>query len=709
MNTPPVHTIAYLISAGTDYSCALTSAGGAKCWGDNDSGQLGDGTTSDHSIPEDVIGLTSGLVSISASYNHTCALTTSGKIKCWGDNYYGELGNGTTSDQTTPVDVRGLSDGAIDIAAGYSHTCALTTRGGVKCWGANEVGELGDGTIYNSRTPVDVIGLSSGVSAISVYESHTCALTADGEVKCWGDNYSGQLGNGTKKDSSIPVGVLGLSSGVNAISVGYDHACALTANGEVKCWGGNYAGQLGDGTTTDHLTPTNVLGLHGEASSISSGDESTCVSTMDGGVKCWGYNARGELGNGSTTNHSTPVDVQGLSSGIVGVSVGDSHTCAMTTANGYKCWGANDRGELGDGTTTHHFSPVNVQGLTSGVDAIFAGGSNTCSITSSGDIMCWWYNNHGELGDGTNLSRSTPVKVLGSFTGIMSISSNGNHTCAVMLGGNAKCWGENIHGELGNGTTTDSLVPVDVQGLSSGVISIKTGLEHTCALTSAGGVKCWGYNVYGQLGNGSNADSSTPVDVQGLTSGVSAISVGYSHACALTVDGKVKCWGENGNGQLADGSVTDRSIPVDAKDLNIGVRAISAGGSSTCIITNNNGLLCRGANGIDATYSGDTSKLTNDVLAVSAGGDHICAITTEGGVMCWGDNYSGKLGNGTHNQSSVPVDVQGLTSGVTAISAGEAHTCALTTTGGVKCWGNGEIGALGDHELWVPVDVIGLP
>ena len=230
------------IAAGDDHTCALTASGGVKCWGTNWSGQLGDGTTDDRLTPVDVSGLSSGVTAIAASRYHTCALTVSGGVMCWGA---GPLGDGTTDARLIPVDVSGLSSGVTAIAAGGNHTCALTASGGVKCWGENAFGQLGDGTIDARLTPVDVSGLSSGVTAIAAGVSHTCALTVSGGVKCWGENGDGQLGNGTDYSRLTPVDVSGLSSGVVDIAAGWRHTCALTASGGVKCWGSNDYGQLG--------------------------------------------------------------------------------------------------------------------------------------------------------------------------------------------------------------------------------------------------------------------------------------------------------------------------------------------------------------------------------------------------------------------------------------------------------------------------------
>jgi len=346
------------ISAGRVHTCALTSDG-VKCWGYNEDGQLGDGTDENRPTPVDVKGLTSKVTQISAGGKHTCALTSDGGVKCWGDNDWGQLGDGTDEYRYTPVDVKGLTSKVTQISAGGNHTCALTSDGGVKCWGWNPSGQLGDGTDENRSTPVDVKGLNSKVTQISAGGGHTCALTSDGGVKCWGENFFGQLGDGTDEYRYTPVDVKGLTSKVTQISAGGARTCALTSDG-VKCWGYNEDGQLGDGTEESSLTPVDVKGLTSKVTQISAGGGHTCALTSDGGVKCWGENAVDE-GDGSLT----PVDVKGLTSKVTQISAGDRHTCALTSDRGVKCWGDNDWGQLGDGTDEYRYTPVDVKGLTS--------------------------------------------------------------------------------------------------------------------------------------------------------------------------------------------------------------------------------------------------------------------------------------------------------------------------------------------------------
>jgi alpha-tubulin suppressor-like RCC1 family protein len=364
------------------------------------------------------------------------------------------------------------------ISAGGGHTCALTRAGGVKCWGYNGAGTLGDGTNTNKTTPVNVSSLSSGVVAISAGGSHTCALTSAGGVKCWGDNQWGQLGDGTTTDKTTPVDVEGLTSGVKAISAGGEYTCALTSAGGVGCWGNNERGQLGDGTTTDKTTPVAVSGLSSGVAAISAGRNHTCARIIERpffGVRCWGDNFFGELGDGTITNKTTPVDVTGLSSGVAAISAGESHTCALTDGGGAECWGYNEYGQLGDGTRVSRRTPANVSGLSSGVTAISAGGRHTCALPSAGGVTCWGGNESGQLGDGTVTNKTTAIDVGGLSSRIMAISAGGSHTCALLSAGGVKCWGFNEYGELGDETTISTTTPVDVFGLAKAMCTSNTG------------------------------------------------------------------------------------------------------------------------------------------------------------------------------------------------------------------------------------------
>jgi hypothetical protein len=274
-----------------------------------------------------VTGLGSGVQQISLGFDSGCALTTGGGVQCWGYNGNGQLGDGTRTMRLTPVDVFGLTSGVAAISAGWDHTCAVMNTGGVKCWGNNADGEIGDGTKTDRLKPVDVTGLSSGVAAVSAGFDHTCALLNSGGVKCWGNNGRGELGDGTHQTRKVPVNVSGLSSGVGSISAGYNHTCAVTNSGVAKCWGNNDSGQLGIGSTKSRSKPTNVYRLSSVASISASGGfrhhESTCATTTSGLVKCWGNNrpvsgllpinsTGGQLGDGTAINRFIPITVRGF-------------------------------------------------------------------------------------------------------------------------------------------------------------------------------------------------------------------------------------------------------------------------------------------------------------------------------------------------------------------------------------------------------------
>jgi alpha-tubulin suppressor-like RCC1 family protein len=357
------------LALGGDHTCGI-NGGAVACWGNNDIGQLGDGTTTNSSKPVEVVGLANRIIAIAAGGSrlatsgqsgHSCAITVDGAALCWGANYDGQLGNRSDVSSSTPVGVVGLTTGVVGIAAGDFHTCALTTKGTVRCWGDNASGQLGSGLATGRSVPIEVVGLSSGVTAITGGEYHTCAITTDTAVWCWGFNRVRQLGDGSTIDRRTPVEVSGLRGAV-AITAGLYHTCALTRSGSVLCWGGNEGGQLGDGTQNDSGTPVAVKGLDGVVA-IAGGGVHTCALTFAGGVKCWGVNAYHQLGNGPTTFNSwVPVQVQGLVTGVDSIGAGDVHTCAHL-GDRIECWGSNGSGELGNGRTEEAGTPVDVMGL----------------------------------------------------------------------------------------------------------------------------------------------------------------------------------------------------------------------------------------------------------------------------------------------------------------------------------------------------------
>jgi alpha-tubulin suppressor-like RCC1 family protein len=346
---------------------------------------------------------------------------------------------------------------------------------------------------------------------------HTCALTKSNGLKCWGSNYYGELGDGTRVDRHTAVPTKGLASGLVSVTAGTGHTCVLTKTGGVKCWGQNTLGQLGDGVGLDRYTPGFVKGLTSGALAVVSNGLHTCAITGVGGVKCWGDNSAGQLGDGTRTQRLAPVSVKGLTKGVIAIAAGTDHTCARTTANLVKCWGRNDHGQLGDGTTTDRLTPVAVKKL---ADIVFIAASAwpaTCALTKAGVPLCWGFNLIGELGDGTTTDRHTPIRVTGLAGGVKTIALGGLHTCALSNSGSVECWGDNNSGQLGNDDDNrrNRYVPTHVH-LTVAATALTAGFAHTCAVTSVGGVMCWGEDYEGELGDGMTVDEQIPVSVKGF-------------------------------------------------------------------------------------------------------------------------------------------------------------------------------------------------
>ena len=300
------------------------------------------------------------------------------------------------------------------VAAGGFFTVAVRNDGTVWAWGHNSEGQLGDGTDKNDRTsPVQVKGLSSSVTAISIGSYHTVALMNDGTVWTWGANVSGQLGDGTIFQGRTTPGRVPGPSGITAISAGLFHAMALANDGTVWAWGANGRGQLGDGNTSPHITARRIQGLSG-VTAISTGSSHTVALKSDGSVWAWGDNSHGQLGDGTTTQRTAPVQVQGLS-GVAAIAVEGEHTVALKNDGSVWAWGDNSHGQLGDGTRNQRTAPVQVQGL-SGITGIAAGYNHTVATRNDGTVWTWGHNGFGQLGDGTypriDSHSISPVQVL---------------------------------------------------------------------------------------------------------------------------------------------------------------------------------------------------------------------------------------------------------------------------------------------------------
>jgi alpha-tubulin suppressor-like RCC1 family protein len=738
------------VSAGVSHSCGITAAGALYCWGLNSSGQLGDGTTTLRRSPVGVTqnlsgsaDLTIGWTAVSAGGAHTCGIN-SGVLYCWGANASGQLGDSTTAPKSRPVEITsGTAYGAV--SAGNVHTCAVTTAQDpqdLRCWGNGGSGRLGTGATANVNSPT-VVTLPDGFSATNVLAAgfnHTCVaasrvcdrgselcpLDPDPyifyQLYCTGSDGYGQLGRSVGTGSSnsfVAVSDSGaqytsLSSSKSAAAQAF--SCGVT-DGSLKCWGRNNYNQLGDGSTTTRTSPVTVGTGY---SSVSAGGAGACAVNQSSGLMCWGKMQAVAVVSmtSSTYPSSTTPAATDSSEGYVLAAAGGEHRCAITVGGILKCWGASTYGVLGDGSSDTASTPVEIDPATT-YDSVSVSGAHTCARvgfgSATGVVRCWGENYDGQLGDGQGHTRTQPL-TLTSQALFKSVSAAGSsdsmgtpayHSCGITSADAPMCWGDRTFGQLGDASTGGSSnTPV---ALDSGVSysRISAGSMHSCGITAAGVLKCWGDGSLGQLGHGNGStsyDSPTVVDA-GTSYGEVAAGgdAEQAHTCAITAADDLYCWGSNDMGQLGAGTVGGS---VNAPNFVTGnFSKVVSGARHSCGIDNSNNLMCWGSNSAgqlgDGTVieSGTPTTIAGDSFAgVSAGSSHTCAITTGNVLKCWGANASSQLGDGSTSQRLTPVVVDSGTS-YHAVAAGESHSCGITTTGQLKCWGLMSFGLLGDGRF----------
>ena len=471
-----------------------------------------------------------------------CLRLTSGAVEC--------IGTYPTA-TTVPAAVSGLRD-ATSLSYGRNHYCALRASGDVVCWGSNASGVLGDGTMTDSTVPVSASAtLTQSARFVGAGYDHNCVIQADGTTRCWGAQ-GAWLGTVCDEPNTAtrvaPASVAWPASA--GLTLGADFACVANATGATQCMGANNQAQLGDTTTSTRTTFAPVSGLASGAAIVASpAGQSACAFLPDGTAQCWGLNTSGQLGDGTTTSpRISPRSVVTATSPLTGITqlaLGPNHGCALLADGTVQCWGANASGQLGDGTTTARSTAAPVPGLTA-VTALAAGTDFTCALRSDGTARCWGLNASGQLGLGTTTNATTASPVL-LLDGAVGIAAGTSHACAVRSDGTARCWGLASSGQLGHGSAVLARWPVAVAGLT-GATTVVAGGNSTCANTSAGW-RCWGDNANGQLGVGDTTNRVVPAAVSAIPAS-SAVVLGTQRACAVATDGTVQCWGNNGSPKL---------------------------------------------------------------------------------------------------------------------------------------------------------------
>jgi len=760
--------IATSVSCGSDFCCAVLESGQPKCWGANGLGQLG--LSAEIAATLTAVGAGVKVTSLSCGNIFTCALLSTGQLMCWGYNANGQLGigdgtNNLVAGQNLTLTALGAGVVAKAVSCGFDHTCILSDHGRIKCWGNNNMGQLGLGhknalgsVAGQMGDDLNFVNLGVGVTAtaVSCGHQHTCALLSNGEIKCWGHMEFGRLGLGIINDwlglAAPSIGDLGNDLAAvdlgevetTSVAAGAEHACVISSDGKLKCFGDNTFGQLGRGNTANQGDGAGEMGdalrfVHlGNVTvkAVSCGTSHTCALLSDGTLKCFGQNAKGQLGQGDTVSRgikkSTPVDLgTGFKAIKISSGYGRKFNCAVSEAGGLKCWGANQNNQLGPLATDQPgvgdgwkvYEPITESEMGDNIAFINVGDGLTVTSVACSETWTSAILSNGQIKSvGTNLLGDPMPGETAMPAGVtaVEISCGSVACCARLSNSSVQCWGTPV------GATETNLGEDDI------ATSVSCGSDFCCAVLESGQPKCWGANGLGQLGL--SAEIAATLTAVGAGVKVTSLSCGNIFTCALLSTGQLMCWGYNANGQLGIGDGTNnlvagQNLTLTALGAGVVAKAVSCGFDHTCILSDHGRIKCWGNNnmgqlglghknalGSVAGQMGDDLNFVNlgvgvTATAVSCGHQHTCALLSNGEIKCWGHMEFGRLGLGIINDwlglaapsigdlgnDLAAVDLGNLGTGVTvqAVSCGTSHTCALLSDGKLKCWGNNDVGQLG--------------
>ncbi|MCL2503639.1 MAG: cell wall-binding repeat-containing protein [Coriobacteriia bacterium] len=645
------------VSDSGRHSLALKSDGSLWAWGNNGYGQLGDGTKTDKNIPIR-IGMDNDWVAISTGDYHSLAVKGDGSLWAWGQNTYGQLGNGTMTNRYVPTRV-GTDNDWQAVSAGDYHSLALKGDGSLWAWGWNDCSQLGDNTTADKDAPTRV-GTDNDWQAVSAGDYHSLALKGDGSLWAWGDNTHGQLGDGTTVGKGVPVRI-GADADWRDVSVGYHYSLALKEDGSLWVWGWNTYGQLGDGTTTNRHVPTRI-GVGADWQNVNAGTYHSLAIKDDGSLWTWGLNWYGQIGDDTTRDKYAPTRI-GAGTNWRAVGSGEYHSLAIKDDGSLWAWGWNAYGQLGDGTTTSRHAPIFIKDPAPfvGWKDVSAGRDHSLAIKNDGSLWAWGWNLAGQLGDGASglyERKVTPVRI-GNENDWKSVSAGQWHSLAMKDDGSLWSWGCNDSGQLGDGTSVDKSIPARV-GIDNDWIAISTGDYHSLAIKDDGSLWAWGNNYGGQLGNGTTEYKNVPTRI-GADTDWAIVDAGGLNSLAIKKDGSLWSWGRNNGGQVGDGTTKDKNVP---------------------------------------TRIGDDISWT----AISSGGMHSFATKDDGSLWGWGWNYHGQLGDGTAERKDTPTRI-GINADWAAISAGGDHSLALKDDGSLWGWGRATPTRIGTDIDWKAVSV----
>jgi alpha-tubulin suppressor-like RCC1 family protein len=792
----PTTSSGAMLSALTEGYCFFKSDSEQYCWGSLFTNQPVNHAPTLKTAYQPLIGKT--ITNIISTYDGglKCTIPNDGIPACWGSNYYGQIGNGERGDDgalvPTSPDFTGVLNGKTvkEIVLGNSSTCVIASDDQVYCWGENGFGQLGNGSTTDSNTPVAVstAGVLNGktIKVLKSADDTTCVIASDDKLYCWGYGRFGALANGSTANSTIPIAVAGGALGAKTIKqldMNDNTTCVIASDDKMYCWGYGAYGTLGNGASSNS-SATVAVDFTGVLSGkiitqVHMAGLFTCV-LADARVYCWGYGGEGALGQGATSNTNVPgaVNTAGVLSGksITKIAGTGSTMCALTSDNFIACWGFGYDGELGNGTSNANSTlPVLIDssGAISGktITDLVSSKKNVCALTSDGLVFCWGEGYFGnKLSQNTNeVSVPTSPDMTEALSGktILEFGVGLYVSCALASDHQIYCWGGGSGGELGNGTDTFTNYPVSQKTTDSSdelILDAKylTYVEGTvcaqrgdgelfcgvtgkslsfvydfgneeivdlklreddfkCALTDVGNLYCWGGAGDGVLGNGTNDDLLIPtlIKMSGALLGktIKSFEIGENFVCAIASDDLAYCWGSDSQGQLGGntGNDSDEPIAVDRTGVLSGkkINSLTIYSETVCAIADDLKAYCWGE-GFDGQLGDGVSPSSDVPVAVSTAGvlnnktikkisimdTMVCAIASDDLMYCWGDNTSGQLGDGTTNFSPVPVavDMSGVLSGKTIkdFTSNNYTTCAIASDDKVYCWGYGADGSLGD-------------
>ena len=683
------------------HRCAVTAKGATKCWGKHVvAGSYGVSADA-HWTKATAIPGAESVSDIAVAPGRVCVVKTDGTAWCWGGNG-GTFGVDPSKlgGSPKPVQVKGISD-AVRVSAGHGSACYLRKAGDVACIGSGQAGQLGDPKakpginfkFFTAGLPEKAIDIASG-------QYHHCAVGVSGAVYCWGG--CGTYESGGKQvplcSGANPAKVTGPANAFR-VAAGGQLSCAIQRDGQVWCWG-----------TDEYVKPTQIK-LKVGASDIDTDGRNTCVVLRDGSGWCWGDNQGGILGTWSVDKSTTPMQIAGVNAAVE-VDVAGRSACFMSKSSELKCLGRNQWGLLGNGKPTFRATAASVANPLPGASAITSVDSVSCALVSGGQAMCWGETTYGHGGNGLRVLSPKPRGVAG-VKGLLGIAPGYLQSCAWNASG-AMCFGQNNFGSKAGALVSSKATgtegiwkPLAADKLGK-VVDVSLARHHGCAIASDGTAKCWGANDKGQIGNGGTVYAATPSAVNSITGAarihVAGASATDSYSCALLKSGGVKCWGTDSSGQLGDGGgIKPGGMSAKAVNVAIAAKQLAVSTTRACVVDFAKTVKCWGnGQSSPAAVVGFPKS-----IAVSVGGGTVCGVAAaDGQLWCKG---AGKYGQSGHNKA-VPAPVQGWTGKAIAVSVGRQHACGLRADGTAMCWGMNLSGQLGDGAgaTTTPVSVIGL-